>query len=72
MVVNVLCIPIILIFYPETKGIALEDMDALFGKVETAQGVDGGHQGPEDTERLLAPQSPGDAGEPYHDASTRV
>ncbi|KAM0566866.1 hypothetical protein ACHAP6_005511 [Verticillium nonalfalfae] len=72
MVVNVLCIPIILIFYPETKGIALEDMDALFGKVATAQGVDGGRQGLEDTERLLAPQSPGDAEEPYHDVSTRV
>ncbi|EEY23546.1 ascus development protein [Verticillium alfalfae VaMs.102] len=72
MVVNVLCIPIILIFYPETRGIALEDMDALFGKVATAQGVDGGHQGLEDTERLLAPQSLSDAEEPYHDVSTRV
>ncbi|KAI2636828.1 general substrate transporter [Xylaria nigripes] len=32
MAVNVICIPIILKFYPETKGLPLEDIDALFGK----------------------------------------
>ncbi|KAI0164127.1 general substrate transporter [Xylariaceae sp. FL1272] len=30
MAINFICIPIILLFYPETKGRALEDMDALF------------------------------------------
>ncbi|PHH92078.1 hypothetical protein CDD83_9014 [Cordyceps sp. RAO-2017] len=30
MAVNLVCVPIIWFFYPETKGRALEDMDALF------------------------------------------
>jgi hypothetical protein len=30
MAVNLVCIPIIYLFYPETNGVALEDMDALF------------------------------------------
>ncbi|KAI1827079.1 general substrate transporter [Xylaria intraflava] len=30
MAINLACIPIILKFYPETKGVSLEDMDALF------------------------------------------
>lgn len=30
MAVNLVCVPIIWIFYPETKGRSLEDMDALF------------------------------------------
>ncbi|KAI0534318.1 general substrate transporter [Xylaria digitata] len=30
MAINFACIPIILLFYPETKGIPLEDMDLLF------------------------------------------
>ncbi|KAI1405040.1 general substrate transporter [Hypoxylon fuscum] len=33
MAVNLVCIPIILMFYPETKGRALEDMDSLFNQV---------------------------------------
>ena len=32
MAVNLVCVPIIWIFYPETKGRSLEDMDALFNK----------------------------------------
>ncbi|KAI1483187.1 general substrate transporter [Daldinia eschscholtzii] len=32
MAVNVVCIPIIILFYPETKGRQLEDMDLLFNK----------------------------------------
>ncbi|KAI5860907.1 general substrate transporter [Durotheca rogersii] len=32
MAVNFVCIPIILLFYPETKGWPLEDMDLLFNK----------------------------------------
>ena len=31
MAVNLVCVPIIWLFYPETKGRALEDMDELFG-----------------------------------------
>ncbi|KAI1809515.1 general substrate transporter [Poronia punctata] len=31
MAINLACIPIILLFYPETKGLSLEDMDSLFG-----------------------------------------
>ncbi|KAI0878611.1 general substrate transporter [Hypoxylon argillaceum] len=30
MTINFICIPIILLFYPETKGVSLEDMDILF------------------------------------------
>jgi MFS family permease len=33
MAVNLVCIPIIILFYPETKGRALEDMDELFGEL---------------------------------------
>jgi len=31
MAVNLVCVPIIWLLYPETKGRALEDMDVLFG-----------------------------------------
>ncbi|CAI4211710.1 unnamed protein product [Parascedosporium putredinis] len=34
LVVNILCIPLIYCFYPETKGRSLENMDELFGKLE--------------------------------------
>ncbi|KAI1359528.1 hypothetical protein F5Y08DRAFT_344615 [Xylaria arbuscula] len=30
MAINFACIPIILLFYPETKGVSLEDMGYLF------------------------------------------
>ena len=32
MAINLACVPVIYLFYPETKGRALEDMDALFGE----------------------------------------
>lgn len=31
MAINLVCVPIIYLLYPETKGRPLEDMDALFG-----------------------------------------
>lgn len=31
MGINLLSVPLVYLFYPETKGRALEDMDALFG-----------------------------------------
>ncbi|XXG95281.1 hypothetical protein Hte_001542 [Hypoxylon texense] len=39
MAVNFVCIPIIVLLYPETKGRPLEDMDLLFNK--TIAGVEG-------------------------------
>ncbi|KAF6834592.1 MFS monosaccharide transporter [Colletotrichum plurivorum] len=33
MTINLICIPVLYVFYPETKGRELEDMDALFGSV---------------------------------------
>lgn len=33
MAINIVCVPIIWFLYPETKNLALEEMDALFGKV---------------------------------------
>lgn len=33
MAVNLVCVPVIWVFYPETKGRPLEDMDVLFGGV---------------------------------------
>ncbi|KJR84948.1 sugar transporter [Sporothrix schenckii 1099-18] len=41
MAINIICVPIIWYLYPETKHLALEDMDALFGAV--AMGHDHGH-----------------------------
>lgn len=34
MAVNLVCIPIIFLLYPETKGRPLEDMEVLFGGYE--------------------------------------
>jgi hypothetical protein len=31
MAINLFCVPVVYLFYPETKGRALEDMDVLFG-----------------------------------------
>ncbi|KAH9883408.1 general substrate transporter [Xylariomycetidae sp. FL2044] len=45
MAINFICIPIIVIFYPETKGHALEDMDLLFNKpAARSQSEDGDEQ----------------------------
>lgn len=30
MAINLVCVPVVYIFYPETKGRSLEDMDVLF------------------------------------------
>jgi MFS family permease len=35
--VNLICVPVIWLLYPETKGRALEDMDSLFGKTSHRQ-----------------------------------
>ncbi|KAK2001485.1 general substrate transporter [Colletotrichum falcatum] len=32
--INIICIPVIYTFFPETKGRGLEDMDALFGTID--------------------------------------
>ncbi|KAI2465820.1 general substrate transporter [Annulohypoxylon bovei var. microspora] len=40
MAVNLVCIPIIILFYPETKGRPLEDMDLLFNKAIGGIGED--------------------------------
>ncbi|GJN71848.1 ascus development protein 3 [Purpureocillium lilacinum] len=37
MAVNFICVPVIWLLYPETKGRALEDMDSLFGKATDSQ-----------------------------------
>lgn len=42
MAVNLACVPVIYLLYPETKGFALEDMDGLFGG---AGGLQGGRRG---------------------------
>ncbi|KAH7375446.1 ascus development protein [Plectosphaerella cucumerina] len=74
MTINIVCIPILYIYYPETKGVALEDMDALFGKPVLGQHSESDRDGPGVTEHLLeepeTPDTPGD--EPYRDASARV
>lgn len=61
MVINLVSVPIIYIFFPETKGRALEDMDVLFG----------GHDPSVSSEHLLADgededddQGPGRRGSP--------
>ena len=40
MAVNLVCVPVIWLLYPETKARSLEDMDVLFG----AKGVSGGRE----------------------------
>ncbi|KAK6206606.1 hypothetical protein LQW54_007558 [Pestalotiopsis sp. IQ-011] len=35
--INVICVPIIFLFYPETKGRALEDIDDLFSRAANGQ-----------------------------------
>lgn len=34
MAVNLVCVPVIWVLYPETKARSLEDMDVLFGSAE--------------------------------------
>ncbi|KAI0377350.1 general substrate transporter [Hypomontagnella monticulosa] len=55
MAVNFVCIPIIILFYPETKGRPLEDMDLLFNK-----GIGGGGEdADEHSEPVLPKNTPG-------------
>jgi hypothetical protein len=52
MVVNLVCVPVIYILYPETKGRSLEDMDTLFGGKPSVTA----HE-PDDTEGLATPKA---------------
>ncbi|OAA52965.1 ascus development protein [Cordyceps fumosorosea ARSEF 2679] len=52
--VNAICVPVIWLLYPETKGCALEDMDALFGKETRADGM--GLRGLQDQDEEREPQ----------------
>ncbi|GJC90694.1 polyol transporter 5 [Colletotrichum liriopes] len=45
MVINIICIPVIYAFLPETKGRELEDMDELFGAVNKPRNDSDGEQG---------------------------
>ncbi|KAI8961313.1 general substrate transporter [Daldinia sp. FL1419] len=53
MVVNVVCIPIIILFYPETKGRPLEDMDLLFNKAIGGIGGEADEDADEQAEPVL-------------------
>lgn len=62
MVVNLVCVPIIWLLFPETKGRPLEDMDVLFGGVPTASSVGleergSGESEYEETARLRSPSN---------------
>ncbi|RKU41825.1 hypothetical protein DL546_004274 [Coniochaeta pulveracea] len=52
MAVNLVCVPVIYLLYPETKGRSLEDMDALFGGKPLVAA-----QQPDDTEGLASPKA---------------
>ncbi|KAK1767891.1 general substrate transporter [Phialemonium atrogriseum] len=45
MAVNLACVPVIYLLYPETKGFALEDMDGLFGGAGGRARLRGGRRG---------------------------
>jgi hypothetical protein len=47
MAVNLVCVPVIYLLYPETKTRSLEDMDILFGGTQSLTG-----QAHDDTEEL--------------------
>lgn len=53
MAINLVCIPIIYLLYPETNGRTLEDMDALF-KGPHPQGVASGSADEETPEYISA------------------
>ncbi|KAI0021732.1 general substrate transporter [Xylariomycetidae sp. FL0641] len=52
MAVNFACVPIIILFYPETKGRPLEDMDVLFNRAAIARRLE------EQEERSADPTQP--------------
>ncbi|KAJ3497140.1 hypothetical protein NLG97_g2118 [Lecanicillium saksenae] len=61
--VNAICVPVIWLLYPETKGCALEDMDLLFQKY-TGVGTPLGLQGlPDQDGQHRDPQGDGDSAE---------
>ncbi|KAK3331885.1 general substrate transporter [Cercophora scortea] len=49
MAINLICVPIIYLLYPETKGLALENMDILFGVSPSVSAA-----------RLASPEEPDD------------
>lgn len=40
MGINIISLTVIVLFWPETKGISLEHMSRLFGEVDAVQGYD--------------------------------
>ncbi|KAI0969636.1 general substrate transporter [Xylaria arbuscula] len=61
MAINFACIPIILLFYPETKGVSLEDMDILFKNprfLSTRDGQEEEEEGASDDTGVAAEQDP--------------
>ena len=59
MAINLVCIPIIYLFYPETNGRTLEDMDVLFKGHNASSVVSGSADGepPEYVSAALAKQA---------------
>lgn len=53
MAINLVCVPIIYVFYPETKYRSLEEMEVLFGKEHGRRGSSGTEEVlPEDEESV--------------------
>jgi hypothetical protein len=61
MAVNLVCVPVVYLLYPETKNRALEDMDALFGKGLPAAATGRGGDDEDDDTVALGSSSPGTA-----------
>ncbi|KAJ2970289.1 hypothetical protein NUW58_g9741 [Xylaria curta] len=58
MAINLVCIPIILFLYPETKGVSLEDMDLLFGSQQHCAQNEDIHETPAPAADSDRPKSP--------------
>ncbi|KAI1309172.1 general substrate transporter [Xylaria venustula] len=58
MAINFACIPIILLFYPETKGVSLEDMDILFQNSGSLSTRNEQEDGTSDDTSVAAEQNP--------------
>jgi hypothetical protein len=43
MAINLLGLAMVVLFWPETKGISLEHMDAIFGQVDMVEAYKGEH-----------------------------
>ncbi|KAH7309779.1 general substrate transporter [Stachybotrys elegans] len=63
MAVNFICVPVIWLLYPETKGRPLEDMDAIFGVAgsQTPVRLDDGDESPANRQDELSSTSEEDA-----------